>query len=301
MSGRVVSVSVSRRIYLATMALAFVAACGGGDAREATTATPATSAAAVAVTTPPPDATEAPTTTVPPSTTLPETTTLPPTTTTLPPGAHPVSGVLWDELLPDREAGAVYRVDMVVPDTPMSHQWGVAGDLPARMEYGVEWFGREGTYDRLVFGLYEASTPGLVFYFRPSDPWVIEFFGMEAWPDGDTGRGPAAVETFAEPAMIDLSGQPGETFMLAGVVTAIDSFGVDELAANVAVTLRDADAGPVTVAAGTFDSAMVYEIMLFGPIVGGPDFGIEITVSPGNLILEMSMPGAAIELLEPWG
>ncbi len=27
---------------------------------------------------------------------------------------------------------------------------------------------------------------------------------------------------------------------------------------------------------------------------------LEIVVSPGNLILEMSMPGAAIDLLEPW-
>ena len=46
---------------------------------------------------------------------------------------------------------------------------------------------------------------------------------------------------------------------------------------------------------------MVSEVMLFDPMVGGPDFGIEITVGPGNLILEMSMPGASIELLEPWG
>ena len=56
----------------------------------------------------------------------------------------------------------------------------------------------------------------------------------------------------------------------------------------------------MTVAAGTFEQAMVYEIMLFGPIVGGPDFVIEVVVGPGNLILEMSMPGASIELLEPW-
>ena len=238
-----------------------------------------------------------------PSTTVLETTTVPPTstTTTLPPGAHPVAGILWPDMLPAPEAGAVYRVDMMVPDTPMSHVWGVAGDLNAGMEYGVEWFGREGTFDRLVFGLDEPAVPGLVFYFRLDDPWVVEFFGLEAWPDGDTGRGPAAVELFAEPVRLDLSGGPGETFMLEGDVTAIDSFGVDELVANIAVTLRDAEAGPVTVAAGTFEQAMVYEVMLFGPVVGGPDFVIEITVSPGILILEMKMPGASIELLDSWG
>ena len=52
---------------------------------------------------------------------------------------------------------------------------------------------------------------------------------------------------------------------------------------------------------GTFEQAMVYEIVLFGPMVGGPDFVIEVTVGPGNLLLKMSMPGASIELLEPWG
>lgn len=34
-----------------------------------------------------------------------------------------------------------------------------------------------------------------------------------------------------------------------------------------------------------FEQAMVYEIMLFGPIVGGPDCVVEIAVGPGNLIL----------------
>ena len=45
---------------------------------------------------------------------------------------------------------------------------------------------------------------------------------------------------------------------------------------------------------------MLYEILLSGPIVGGPYFTIEIVVSPDNFLLEMSMPGAEIELLEPW-
>ena len=171
------------------------------------------------------------------------------------------------------------------------------------MEYGVEWFGHDGAYDRLVIGdgHERPGTPGLVFYLGLDDPWVAKFFAMEGWPAGNLGRGPEAVEEFAEPLTLDLSGQPGETFMLEGDVTAIDTFGVDQLLANVAVTLRDADAGPVTVAAGTFEEAMVYEVMLFGPIVGGPDFVIEITVGPGNLILDMTMPGASMELLEPWG
>ena len=192
---------------------------------------------------------------------------------------------------------------MMAPDTPMSHAWGVAGDLAARMEYGVEWFGHEGTYDRLVIGDGHElpGTPGLVFYFRLEDPWVVEFYAMEGWPGGNIGRGPEVVEEFVEPLTLDLSGQAGETFMLEGDVVAIDTFGLDELVANIALTLRNADAVPVTVAAGTFEQAMVYELMLFGPIVGGPDFVIEITVGPGNLILDMSMPGASMELLEPWG
>ncbi len=89
--------------------------------------------------------------------------------------------------------------------------------------------------------------------------------------------------------------------MLEGDVIAIDTFGVDQLVANVAVTLRDAEAGPVTLAAGPFEQAMVYQIMLYGPIVGGPDLVIEVTVAPGNLMLDRTMPGASMELLEPWG
>lgn len=291
-----------RSIVLITVLALLAATCGGNDASGGTTTASVTTEAVAADTTTAPDTSE-PSSTMQSSTTVPATTTVPQTTTTLQPGSHPVSGILWADLLPGPEAGAVYRVDMMVPDTPMSHVWGVAGDLEARMEYGVEWFGHDGTYDRLVIGDGHElpGTPGLVFYFRFDDPWVVEFFAMEGWPAGNIGRGPEVVEEFAERATLDLSGQPGETFMLQGDVTAIDTFGEDELVANVAVTLRDADAGPVTVAAGTFEQAMVYEIMLFGPIVGGPDFVIEVTVAPANLILEMSMPGAGIELLEPWG
>ncbi len=289
----------ARRTILLTVAVSlFATGCGGDEGSGATTSS--LNRSSTVATTPSVSPTDLPATT----TTLPPvpTTTLPPVpTTTLPPDPHQVAGILWSDLLPGPDARAVYRVDMVVPDTPMSHEWGVAGDLEARMEYGVEWFGRECTYDRLVIGLDTPETPGLVFWFHLDGPWVVEFLGMEAWADGDTGRGPSAVETFAEPATLDLSGQPGETFTVEGKVTAIDSFGVEDLDASVAVTLRNGDAGPLAIAAGTFEQAIVYEILLYGPIVGGPDFVIEITVGPGNLILGMSMPGAAIELLEPWG
>lgn len=285
----------ARRTLLSLSALLLVtAACGDGDATEA----PSTTTTSIASTT-----TTSPPTTVPPTTTTapPTTTTSPPTTTPVPPGLHQEAGVTWDDVLPGSEATALYRVDMTVPDTPMSHQWGVAGDFEGRMEYGVEWFGREGTYDRFVLGLDPLETPGLVFYFRLDDPWVVEFFAMEAWADGNLGRGPSGLEEFSDPATLDLSGQSGETFNLSGVVTALDSYGIDELDADIAVTLIDSDAGPVTVAGGEFEQAMLYEILLFGPIVGGPDFPIEVLVGPGNFILKMSMPGAEIELLEPWG
>ncbi len=279
-----------RNVVLAAAVSLIVAACGGDGASEGATTTPPTV---------PTSTSPSPTVTTMPPTTMPEST----TTTTLEPGAHPVSGILWADILPSPDAGAVYRVDMMAPDTPMSHVWGVSGDLEARMEYGVEWFGHEGTYDRLVIGDGHElpGTPGLLFYFRFDAPWVVEFFAMEGWPAGNIGRGPEAVEAFTEPAILDLSGRPGETFMLQGDFTAIDTFGVDESVANVAFTLRDAAAGPVTVAAGTFEQAMLYEVTLSGPVVGGPEFVIEVTVGPGNLILEMSMPGAGIELLEPWG
>ena len=286
----------ARRTLLSLSALLLVtAACGDGDASEA----PSTTTSAIAS----PTTTSAPTT-VPPTTTTapPTTTTSPPTTTTTqPPGMHQEAGILWDDILPAPGATALYRVDMVVPDTPMSHQWEVAGELEVRLESGVEWRAREGTFDRLVFGLDPLDSPGLVFYFQLDDPWVVDFFAMEAWAYGNTGRGPSAIEAFADAATLDLAGGEGETSTFDGVVTAIDSFGVAELDASGSVTLLEADAGPVTVAAGTFETAMVYEILLSGPIVGGPDFPIEVVLSPDNFILQISMPGAGIELLEAWG
>ena len=115
-------------------------------------------------------------------------------------------GIAWADVLPDAAASAVYRVDLAVSQTPMHHDLGIKGDYQARMEYGVQWFGRAGTYDRFVLGLDTPSTPGLVLYFRLDDPWVVTFFGLESWPDGDTGRGPTIVETFADPVAFDLSG-----------------------------------------------------------------------------------------------
>ncbi len=307
------------RSPLAVAALLFAsAACGGDDSSGATQTSTTTDATPTSTTTEPtgePEATRptttiapAPTTIAPaPTTTMAAeptaaTTTEPApttTTTTLPPDVHPVFGLAWDEFLPDPAASAVYRVDMLELDNPMSHVFNVAGDLDARMEYGVEWFGHEGTYDRLVFGFDGPGEPGLILYFHLDQPWVVQFIALEAWPVGNTGRGPEAVETFAEPVDLDFSGLPGEASMVHGDLTAIGPFGVEELEGDLVLTLRDADAGPVTVAAGTFEKAMVYDLMLYGRIVGG-EYPVEITISPENLLLLVSMPGASIELLQPW-
>ncbi len=297
------------RTPLTVVALLAVGACGGGDSSDATSASttsapadPAASTTVPGTAAPAPEATEpAPSSTVAATTTTPATTQPAPTTTstTLPGDVHPVFGLRWDEFLPGPDARAVYRVDMLELDNPVSHVFDVAGDLTTRMEYDVQWFGREGTYDRLVFGFDGPGTPGLLLYFRLDQPWVVRFVGLEAWPDGDTGRGPSAVETFAEPVALDFSGGQGETSTERGDLTAIGPFGVDELEGWLDVTLRDADAGPVTVAAGTFEEAMVYDLLVSGPIVGG-DYPVEVTISPDNLLLNVSMPGASIALLEPW-
>jgi hypothetical protein len=189
-------------------------------------------------------------------------------------------------------------VDLEVIDCEFyAYELGLTGEFPTRIEYGVTWFGQEGSYDRFVFGL-EGDGPGMALYLDLAEPWVIRVFGLEGWPGGNTGRGPGWVMTYVEPAVFDLSGGPGDQVLVEGDVDVV-LMGVDRLLARVAVEMLDAGA-EVTVGAGTFDDAVVYEVLLFGPIVNGPDYPIELSFSVGNALLQATMSSASIELLEPW-
>jgi hypothetical protein len=282
--------------------LSLVAGACGDDDGAGSTEPPATTTPAAPTTTLPP----ATTTTMPPATTTttpPTTTTLAPTTTaTLPPGTHPALLTTWEEFLPGPGARATYRVDLLVSETPMNHDLGIAGDFEARMEYGAGRFGQDRTFHRFVFGLETAADPGLALFFDLDEPWIVRFYALTVWPAGDQGRGPEISIEFDEPLVFDISGQPGASGDdVVGFVRAIGPWGVDDLPANVGYELREGAAEPVTVGAGTFEHPVVYDVWVYGPIVGGPDYPIEFALDPEQLILRVVLPGASVELLEPWG
>lgn len=270
-----------RPLTLVVALVLVISACGDDAGSTTEPTTPTTTATTIAATSSTAPATTTTTTAVPSTTT---TTAAP--TTTLPADAHPFYGISWASIFPDPGARALYRVE----------DFGLAGDFEAKVEYGVEFGG--GVYDRWVFGDAEAGSTGIAIYFDFSEPWVVKYAGLEIYTTG-SAAGPDTSEVYVEPAVFDISGAPGETVRAESTVqarfgsTAFDS----EIVADLTML---ADSGPITVAAGTFEDVIAFDLVLSGPFMGG-DFPITCYLTADNLLLKVEMMGATYELLEAWG
>jgi hypothetical protein len=271
---------VRSSLFVALLSIA--AACGddsSGTTAPSTTAAPGTTAA---TTTAAPGTTAA-TTTAPSTTAAPE--------TTLAADAHPVFGLSWDAVWPAEGETAAYRVTTFEGDTL---------DLPARVEYGVEFMG--GTFDRLVIGTAEPGSDGIAVYFDRSTPWVLGVKGIETFRTSVT-TGPESIEFYEEPVAMSGLTPEGETQTIE--TTLLIQLGSGEpfpLGVTYEITPVSID-GSATVEAGTFDEVAVFEIVVGGELLGGGTFDAVLTVQSENLVLSMTGSSGfdAFELLEPWG
>jgi len=253
------------------------AACADGDGAGTTAAT----------------TTSAATTTLAATTTAVTTTTQATTTTS---DVHPAWDVSWAALWPRDGATATYRVSL----------WGGGAiDLPARIDYGVDW--QEGTWDRITLGTVEAGEWGLALYFQRPEPWVLRIWGLETTGPGQSPGG-SFLEYSEEPGVLDLRGLPGTMARIdAGVV--FDGGG-DEAPEPMNGTYALAVVGleTIEVAAGTLEGALHLQLNLGGEFFGaaGPDDFTEFTdiwIQPGQLLVKWGRPAPgfeSFELLTPW-
>ena len=268
------------RISIVVLVLALVAAaCGDDDSAPETTTTTATETTTTT--------TEATTTTTAATTTTTEATT---TTTTVPEDAHPEFGVRWADVWPDASAEATYRVTTFD---------GEEIDLPARMEYDVEFAG--GTYDRLVVGSAEPGAPGMVIYFDRSEPWEFRVVGEEVFAES----APDAAEStyvFETPMVFDGTIAIGATQNAEGTVLLTFADGTTlDLGVTYEVTPRGIET--VTVPAGDFEGALVVDALVGGELLGGDfTFPVEVALHPEQYLLRYV--GASgfdmLELAEAW-
>lgn len=273
---------MSLRPLTLVVVLVLVAAACGDDAGSTTEPAVASTPATIVTTT-----TAAPVTTTTTTAATTTTTTVPATTTTEA-DTHPYYGFGWASIFPDPETRALYRVG----------DFGLDGDLEAHVEYGVEFGG--GIYDRFVFGEAVAGSVGVALYFDFSEPWVVKYAGLEMYT-ADAVGGPEMSEVYVEPAVFDISGAPGETIHVESTVQA--RFGSTEFDSDIVadLTMHADDPGSVTVAAGTFDDIIGFDLVLSGPFIGG-DFPITCYLTRDNLLLKAEMAGGVTyELLEAWG
>ncbi len=258
-----------------------LSACGGGTGTAdtaASTAAPSTAPVSSSSSTEAVATTQAPTTTAA-------------ATSTLAPDAHPAFAVRWADVWPDETKSAVYRVDTFT---------GVELELPARMEYGVQF--ADGTYDRLVVGILEPGNDAMAIYFDRSEPWEIRVVGEEIYsqsrPDG-----PESVYVFDGPVVFNGLTPLGETQMTEGQLAI--TFGAGdtlELGVTYEVTPRSIES--VTIAAGDFDDVLTVDAQVGGELIGGSStFAVGIWLHADQFILMFIGASAfnAIELLEPWG
>ncbi len=262
------------------------AGCGGGEGATSTTAasTTATSGATTTTTTP--------ATTTPATTTT--TATTPPTTTTS--DVHPAWDVSWAALWPADGATAEYRASL----------WGGGTiDLPARIDYGVEWQG--GTWDRITLGTVAPGEWGLALYFSRPEPWVLRIWGLETTGPGQ-GPGNGFLEYSEEPGVLNLRDLPeGAARIDAGVV--FDGGG-DDVPEPTSGTYSLAVVGleTIEVAAGTLEDAVHLQLSLGGEFFGAsdPDEFTEVAdiwIQPGQLLVKWGQPAPgfqSFELLTPW-
>jgi len=271
-----------RALGFLAAALVLLAAACGDDAATSTTAASTTAAATTQAT-----ATTAVTTTTEATTTTTEAT----TTTT---DEHPAWAVSWAALWPEDGATATYRVNL----------WGGGSlDLPARIEYGVEW--QDGTWDRITIGTVAPGEWGVALYFARPEPWVLTIWGLEASAPGFQG---SILEYSEEPGVLDLRGLPdGMARIDAGVI--FDAGGGEAqqpMTGTYALSVVGLET--VEVAAGTMEDAVHLNLNLGGEFFGAasPDEFTEVAdiwILPGQLIVKWGRPAPnfeSIELLSLW-
>ena len=273
-----------RLLCVAFAGLILLAACGDDDGGAATTA---------ATTAPATSSTAAPTTTLA-TTTIAITTTTQASTTTS--DVHPAWDVSWAALWPPAGASATYRVSL----------WGGGTvDLPARIDYGVEW--QDGTWDRITVGTVAAGEWGLALYFQRPEPWVLRIWGLETTGPGQA-PGASFLEYSEEPGVLDLRSLPEDTARIdAGVV--FDGGGDDvpePMSATYALSVVGLEA--IEVAAGTLDDALHLKLSLGGEFFGATSADeftefTDIWILPGQLLVKWGRPAPgfeSFELLTPW-
>ncbi len=266
-------------LVLASVAMA--AGCGDDDGAT-TTETYSTGATT----------TSAATTTVTTTTTVATTTTAAPTTTTttLPADAHPTLGLSWGDMFPPDGATATYRVTTYE---------GATLDLPATIEYGVEW--RGGTWDRFVIGTPEPGNDAMAVYFDRSSPWGFGVKAAEAYRANVTD-GPAQVEWFEDVLVFDAAALPDTPFEAATIITLEFADG-GSFSLGVTYVLEVMALGEdVEVAAGTLGPTVQLQATVGGELLGGTTFTLGIWLHPEQFLVKMTdgPAFAAIELLTPW-
>jgi hypothetical protein len=263
---------------------AAAAACGDDDGATTTEtySTGATTTTAATTTTTAATTTSAATTT---TTAAPTT-----TTTTLPADAHPTFGLSWGEMFPPEGATATYRVTTYAGETL---------ELPATIEYGVEW--RGGTWDRVVIGTPEPGNDAMVVYFDRSAPWGFAVKGDEVFTAATTG-GPDMVEFFEEPFTFDALGLPDTPFVGATDIT-LEFAGGGGMTLGVTYRVEVVALGEdVEVAAGTLGPTVQLQATVGGELLGGTTFSLDMWLHPDQFLVKMTEGPAfsIIELLTPW-
>ena len=208
---------------------------------------------------------------------------------------HPAWDVSWAALWPPDGATATYRVSL----------WGGgAVDLPARVDYGVDW--QDGTWDRITLGTVEAGEWGLALYFQRPEPWVLRIWGLETTMPGGPGQlarirsrdggarsSRALPETMARiDAGVLFDGGGGEAPDPMNGTYALAVVGLETL----------------EVAAGTLEGVLHLQLNLGGEFFGAadPDEFTEFTdiwIQPGQLLVKWGRPAPgfeSFELLTPW-
>ena len=224
------------------------------------------------------------------TTEAPTTTEVPTTTTTLPADAHPTIGLSWAAMFPIDGATATYRVTTYGGETL---------DLPATIEYGVEW--RGGTYDRFVIGTPEPGNEAQVVYFDRSAPWGFAVKGDEVF-SADTAGGPEMVEFFDEPLVFSGLSLPDLAFEAEGVIT-LEFAGGGGMTQGVTYRLEVLGLGEdVVVPAGTLGPTVQLQATVGGELMGGGTFSLGMWLHPEQFLVKMTdgPAFAVIELLTPW-
>jgi hypothetical protein len=178
-------------------------------------------------------------------------------------------------------------------------------DLPARIDYAVEWQG--GTWDRITLGAVAPGEWGLALYFQRPEPWVLRTWGLEATGPGQ-GPGSSFLECSHEPGLLDLRSLPGAAARIDAEV--VFDGGGTEVPEPISGTYALSVVGleTIQVAAGTLEDAVHLQLNLGGEFFGAtdPDEFTEVAdiwIQPGQLLVKWGQPAPgfeSFELLTPW-